>query len=795
MILRCSVTLRTPPGKVAPGRRSARGVWIVLAACWAMLASVAPASPDLRPTRAGTSGPVADEHYGWRPVAIGGGGFITGQAIDPHGKTHVARTDVAGAYLWNADRDQWMQLATAATLPAPERDSDWVWGGVYEIAVAPSRPERLYMAMQKAVFRSDDRGQHFVRAWPQGVPLDLDANGPYRITGPFLAVSPRDPDLVLLSTQSDGVWRSEDGGVSWARLADIPAAPPETAAKTKGRPDLVWFTPDGSRAWIMAQGIGMVVSTDPAARTFAPLTKDGPSPQLLRRGGFDRHGVFRGADQEGHAVWQADGGRWTRYPVVSNGQEREVAAVVADPRDDGLYAFSPYGSVFRSGDNGASWWPVPTRIGGAPASEPSWLSALSFNNKLIVADVIPDPVVPGRLWASAGVGPFRADPPPGKLWLTWSSQARGIEELVATGVAHPPGGIPLFTAWDFGIHARADLDRFSTTWGPRPRVLIAAQDLAWSAGHPEALVTNATDTRECCFEDGETVLAGYSRDGGASWHRFPTLPVPPGTKPDDPKAMSYGTIAVSSGDPDNIIWEPAFDRSPFYTLDNGKSWQRVVLPGEVLPFTGSYERYPYVRRTLAADPVVPGRFLLFHSGLGANAALKGLWRTDDGGRHWTRIMAGDIAPANGYSAKLRAMPGVRDRWFFTNGQRGPGNNGLRHSRDGGMTWQTLDPVEQATDIAFGKAAAGHATPTIYIAGKISGRTGLWRSINDGATWQMIGERPLGRLTDLVAIGADPDHFGRVYVAYAGSGWLYGEPTPCRPVPIGRDTVSECVAVR
>ncbi len=60
---------------------------------------------------------------------------------------------------------------------------------------------------------------------------------------------------------------------------------------------------------------------------------------------------------------------------------------------------------------------------------------------------------------------------------------------------------------------------------------------------------------------------------------------------------------------------------------------------------------------------------------------------------------------------------------------------------------------------------------------------------------MIGERPLGRLTDLVAIGADPDHFGRVYVAYAGSGWLYGEPTPCRPVPIGRDTVSECVAVR
>jgi hypothetical protein len=35
--------------------------------------------------------------------------------------------------------------------------------GVYEVAVAPSDPDRIYMAVHGGVYRSSDRGRSFVR--------------------------------------------------------------------------------------------------------------------------------------------------------------------------------------------------------------------------------------------------------------------------------------------------------------------------------------------------------------------------------------------------------------------------------------------------------------------------------------------------------------------------------------------------------------------------------------------------------------------------------------------------------
>ena len=58
-----------------------------------------------------------------------------------------------------------------------------------------------------------------------------------------------------------------------------------------------------------------------------------------------------------------------------------------------------------------------------------------------------------------------------------------------------------------------------------------------------------------------------------------------------------GTIAVSSDDTSNIVWEPSFNRSPFYTKDRGLTWERVVFPGEQLPDTGSHSRYTFARKT------------------------------------------------------------------------------------------------------------------------------------------------------------------------------------------------------
>jgi photosystem II stability/assembly factor-like uncharacterized protein len=770
--------------------------WALAAGLAATLALVA-AEPRRGPaavpaTAGGASGPVAGETYAWKPVAIGGGGFITGLSQDARGRTLVARADVHGAYIWQPERDRWEQLVTTASMPAADRRQDGMNEGVYEIAVAPSDPARLYMAIKGAVYRSTDRGQHWSRGTMAGAagPLGWNANGPYRFHGPFLAVDPRDPDLALVGTPGDGAWRTTDGGRIWRRIAALPASAdlrPAEGVQTAGAG--LWFDPQG-RIWAMVAGRGMFVSADRGA-TFRPLPAvGGTGPALLRHGIFLGDGRFLGIDGEGQAIWRYDGRGWSR--TGGDLTPRRWGAIAVDPRSRAIYLFDDGGRPWRSADGGDSWSRLYRRV-RVGTGEPPWLHVID-QGYVATATAMFDATVPGRLWLASGAGPMLADTGGLLPMLTLTTQVRGIEELVTSDTVAPPGGAPLFAAWDFGIHRKPDLDAFSTTYGPKERVLIAAQQVDWSAGDPRFLVTNASDTRMgCCSEDGDAVLAGYSTDGGVSWARFPTLPQPPGTRADDPWRMAFGSIAVAADDTANIVWLPSFNRAPFYTRDRGLTWKRVTFPGEVLPFTGSHAAFHLPRRTLAADRVLPGTFYLLHSGEGANAALAGLWRTRDGGAVWQRVH-GPVAPMDGFAAKLRPVPGKAGHLFLTASVMGDGDTDLRRSTDGGVTWTILRGVNHVDDIGFGKAAAGSAYPTIFLSGRVGGRYGLWRSTDDAATWRLLADFPLGRLDQVGSVEGDKRVFGRVLVGYQGSGWLYGEPARCTPAPFSPAASAMCAKV-
>ena len=745
------------------------------------------------------TGPVAGETYAWRRVAIGGGGFITGYDADPTGRTRVVRADVYGAYLWRDDLDRWVQLVNSDAMPEVDRRQNGVAEGVFEIVVAPSNPERIYMAVKGLVYRSDDRGARFVattRAAP--FPLAFDANGKFRHEGPFLAVSPTDPDLVLFGTPYNGLWRSTDAGATWTRVESIPADAdlrPRPGVQSSGAS--LWFEPprpdhDHQQAWAMVPGHGMYVSAD-GGRHFSPLTAEGmPQPLALTQGVFAADGSFFGIEREGRRIWRFRSSAWA--DLTAQIGPRPFASVAINPRDGQIFVFDAGGRAWRSASSGESWWPM-WHSSRAGEGDPPWLR-VSNQSYFAMGRTTFDPVVPNRLWVGAGTGVYYADLSELPLQIQWISRTRGIEELVANDVVKPPGHAPLFAALDFGIHVRDDLDRYSEGYGPRERVLIAAQQLAWSPADAGFVVTNASDTRtECCAEDGEAVLAGFSRDGGRSWKRFANLPQPPGTDAADPWRMSFGTIAVSAGDTANIVWEPSFNRSPFFTRDRGASWQRVSFFGETLPNTGSHALYYYHRKTLAADRVENGVFYLVHSGEGANAGLTGLWATRDGGERWHRVFAGEIAPQSQYSAKLRAVPGHAGHLFFTSGVAAGDDTRLRRSRDGGASWMAMDRVVRVDDIGFGRAMEGASYPTIFISGQVGGRYGVWRSTDDAVSWEQIGGLPVGTLDQVTVVAGDPDSFGRVYLGYKGSGWIYGQPASCNPHPYRFPDEMECYASR
>lgn len=742
-----------------------------------------------------TSGPVRDERYVWRPVAIGGGGFITGLAMDGRGRTFVARSDVYGAYRWDEPSDRWVQLVTAESMPPAYRIQSGAAEGVYALAVAPGDARRVYMAMAGQVFRSDDAGATWTQSRGAPFPVTFNANSKFRTYGPFLAVSPSDPDLVFFGTPEAGLLRSLDGGVSWQRIATIPASADLRRDQGHQAPGHgIWFNEGkrgAERILVASPGHGLF---EGAARgsAFTRLGGAEGGPTSVKRIGIAPDGTIYAADPESRSLWRYGRGGWRNLTSETPVPEASWSDVVVVDKGRTVLAVDDGGRFWCSADGGGDWAKVERSF--LPGSgEPPWLRILN-RNYFAVGQLTRDPAVPNRLWAATGAGVYVADLDPGCDRVDFRSQVRGIEEIVANDVIHPPGQAPLFAGWDFGIHVKRDLDSFSTTYGPRPRVLIAAQQLDWSPANPRFVVTNASDTlMGCCFEDGDSILAGFSMDGGESWQKFASLPHPPGTDDNDPWRMSFGTIAVAADNAETIVWAPAFNRSPYVTHDRGQSWTRVSLPGERLPDTGSFSAFYPQRKTLAADRVLPGTFYLVHSGDGANAALQGLWRSSDHGRIWNQVFMGEIAPASPWAAKLRAVPGHAGHLFFTSGVRMKGDTVLRHSRDGGVTWQQVRGVDQVDDIGFGRAAADSDYPTIFVAGRVNGAFGIWRSVDQATTWQRVAGFPLRRLDQVTVVAGDPDRFGRVYLGFKGSGWVYGMPAPCQSR--GSDaSAGECVAV-
>jgi photosystem II stability/assembly factor-like uncharacterized protein len=738
------------------------------------------------PALSQAGGAVANETYRWAPVAIGGGGFVTGLSMDPGGKSFIARTDVYGAYLWDAKANRWEQLATAATMPPASRVQDGVADGAYEVAVAPSRPDRLYMAIKGQVYRSDNRGKAWTLASVGNpFPLTWNANSEWRLCGPFLAIDPANPDVVMLGSPADGVWRSTDAGGSWHRIASLPVSVDRSDDEGMQAPGTeLWFETAGKRVsgrvFAFVSGRGMYVSSDRGA-TFAPLPATGLAPTALRRGAFDRKGTFIGADDVGKTIWLYRDGVWHDLVKEKNLRSGIYAAVAADPRSDRVVVTDHAGAGYVSEDDGATWATL-SYSARAGEGDPPWLKTAD-SSFFSTGDLMFDPAKPNRIWVAHGMGVFYADLEPGSTNLTWTSQARGMEELVANDVTQSPGHAPLFSAWDFGAHIKSDLSAYSTRFVPN-RGFIAVQQIDWTPANPDFLVTNASDTRQqCCSEDGNAVMAGYSTDGGNSWTKFASLPTPPGTKDDDPWRMSFGSIAVASDDPDNIVWVPARNRTPYYTKDRGATWHPVQLAGAVGDNPGSYRDTWYQRKTLAADKTMPGTFYMVHSGESPNETLAGLWRTTDGGASWTQVFTGQIAPSSNFAAKLRSVPGKAGHLFFTSAFPHTTDTGLRRSTDGGAHWSVVKDVTRVDDIALGKAAKGADYPAIYISGRVIGEYGIWRSIDDARTWQRLVDFPMGSLDMVTVLGADPDVFGRVYIGYKGSGWVWGEPAPCKPGPL------------
>jgi photosystem II stability/assembly factor-like uncharacterized protein len=134
-------------------------------------------------------------------------------------------------------------------------------------------------------------------------------------------------------------------------------------------------------------------------------------------------------------------------------------------------------------------------------------------------------------------------------------------------------------------------------------------------------------------------------------------------------------------------------------------------------------------------------------------ASRELWKSEDRGRHWSRI----LQSKSWFNAVAAGPPGSREVYA---GTAEPGARVLR-SVDGGATWTELQglPSGSVTGLALAPGTAGQ-TAKVYAG---IGRSGLFESTDGGATWRQPD--PAYGALELCAVTMDAADPAAVYAAY------------------------------
>src|ERR671917_921126 len=190
--------------------------------------------------------------YNWRNVQIYGGGFISGIVFSQTEANLVyCRTDIGGAYRLDPATNRWVPLLDSVGW------DDWNLTGVISVATDPVNPNNVYVAagtytndwtsQNGAVLRSADRGATWQRTM---LPFKLGGNMPGRGAGERLAVDPnRNATIYLGAPSGNGLWRSTDSGVTWAKVTSFPATGSYVQDPADGGRGDVWKLNTATGAW------------------------------------------------------------------------------------------------------------------------------------------------------------------------------------------------------------------------------------------------------------------------------------------------------------------------------------------------------------------------------------------------------------------------------------------------------------------------------------------------------------------------------------------------------------------
>lgn len=713
--------------------------------------------------------------YKWDSVRIGGGGYVTGMIIHPTEPNLIyIRTDVGGAYRWNASTESWIPIADDPNVGGVMES----YSGVESIAVDPNDPNVVYMCVgiyrkqqfkawdqwregdpePSMMFKSTDRGDTWTAL---NFTPSAGGNEPWRWVGERLQVDPQDGRIILFGSRSEGLWRSNDGGSTWKIEESLPVSDDPGAGVLWVLFDTSFHPsqgPTGTPTIIVYANVfdkGVYRSTHYG--NIWGLLEGGDTPptgSLTGRGAVSTDGTFYVTGSSG--VWRYRVGAWKN---ISPRTDMGFNAISVDPRNAARVITVEeragfQNRIFISENGGDDWKEVQvTRSWTVPwYPDEFWAAAVS--------SIHFDPHYPNRVWFTDWYNNWRTDDIT-QSPSVWTNYEKGHEELVVLTLLSPASGVSLFsgTADVMGFR-HTDVTEY------QPHYLITGAGLTqdttgidYAANDSDFMVAvgGRRDPHERRGGAGS-----YSTDNGETWTPFATRP---------PGAI-HGKVAVSA-DGASILWIPA-DSMPYYSTDRGTTWtQGNGLMSGTVGVSWDHDH------PLEADRVTPGRYYVLRAG--------SLSRSDDHGATWRTVgklpldkatvaktradsSSGDNNPnaAKGDLRVLQSVPGSAGQlWAQT-------DQGLYVCYDAGENWTQVANVSSTLLFAIGKRADGSDHPTLFVYGMVNGQFGMYRSIDGGATFDPLdtGEAPLFAARHM---RGDHQIFGRVYFGTNGRGVWYGEP--------------------
>ncbi|WP_256336789.1 S-layer homology domain-containing protein [Paenibacillus sp. OK060] len=734
-----------------------------------------------------------EQTYDWGRAKVVGGGFVPGIIYNKAEKDLVyARTDIGGAYRYDAESKSWIQLLDFVGF------DEWNMSGVESLATDSVDPDRVYIAagtytndwtdMNGVLLRSTDRGDTWQRT---ELPFKLGGNMPGRSMGERLSIDPNNNRVLYLGARSgNGLWKSTDYGVTWSKVDSFTAVG-NVKDDYNDIAGVAWITFDpntGSRGHTtqtiyvgVADSEKSIYRSTDGGQTWAPI--EGQPTQ----GFVPHHGVlasdgslyvtyneFVGPYSGGKgAVWKLDTktGKWTDISPTGN-TDNPYGGLAVDSKDPNTLMVAtmnkwwPDDFIYRSTDGGKTWksfWTLDY------AKDPSRENHFTIDYSLspwldwgekkelpetspklgwMIGDLEIDPFDSNKILYGTGATLYGSDNVTAldrDETVKISVKADGIEETAILGLISPPSGAPLLSAMgDIGGFRHADLDK-APEMITNP-YLGTSTDIDYAELNPNLVVRVGN-------AEGKAARMGISTNNGVTWKPASNAWI----SSDEDK--TEGGHAAFSADGKSILWSPVSKaegeaRPMSISTDQGATWK-------------ASKGIPEGAR-VSADRVNGSVFYGFSNGA--------FYVSRDGGVTFEKTTATGLPVA--LTSNFKAVPGSEGEiWLAAakDNKKLDSMYGLFHSVDYGQTFTKLANVEEAATIGLGKAAEGQEHMALYSYAKVEGTYGIFRSDDNGSSWIRINDDQHQYGSANVTITGDSRVYGRVYVGTNGYGIVTGNP--------------------